>query len=159
MKRVVFYFLIILAFCSRLICHHFYMLLIKAAHKSQGVKFEGFPEYIHTDAYLDPSGGLYIESGAVISTRTIVLTHDWSFLKRRQTGKYRAYHSVRIGNNTFVGAGAIILPGTMFIALFLNPSGSLHPLPDCCRTFIFRCCGNIPIFHLGRLHTDINPIQ
>lgn len=113
MKRVVFYFLIILAFCSRLICHHFYMLLIKAAHKSQGVKFEGFPEYIHTDAYLDPSGGLYIESGAVISTRTIVLTHDWSFLKRRQTGKYRAYHSVRIGNNTFVGVGAIILPGTI----------------------------------------------
>ena len=113
MKRVVFYFLIILDFCSRLICHHFYMLLIKAAHKSQGVKFEGFPEYIHTDAYLDPSGGLYIESGAVISTRTIVLTHDWSFLKRRQTGKYRAYHSVRIGNNTFVGAGAIILPGTI----------------------------------------------
>lgn len=113
MKRVVFYFLIILAFCSRLICHHFYMLLIKAAHKSQGVKFEGFPEYIHTDAYLDPSGGLYIESGVVISTRTIVLTHDWSFLKRRQTGKYRAYHSVRIGNNTFVGAGAIILLGTI----------------------------------------------
>lgn len=113
MKRVVFYFLIILAFCSRLICHHFYMLLIKAAHKSQGVKFEGFPEYIHTDAYLDPSGGLYIESGVVISTRTIVLTHDWSFLKRRQTGKYRAYHSVRIGNNIFVGAGAIILPGTI----------------------------------------------
>lgn len=89
------------------------MPLIKAAHKSQGVKFEGAPEYIHTDAYLDPSGGLYIESEVVISTRTIVLTHDWSFLKRHQKEGYGAYHSVRIGNNTFVGAGAIILPGTV----------------------------------------------
>lgn len=58
------------------------MMLLVATHKSQGVTFEGKPEYIHQDAYLDPSGGLTIGNDVVISTRVIILTHDWSFLKR-----------------------------------------------------------------------------
>lgn len=58
------------------------MKLLVTAHKAVGVKFSGMPEYIESDAYLDPSGGLTIGKGAVISTRTVILTHDWSFLKR-----------------------------------------------------------------------------
>lgn len=87
------------------------------AHKSQGVKFVGRPEYIHQDAYLDPSGGLTIHEGAVISTKVIILTHDWSFLKRKnfkndEDLNKRAYKPVVIGANSFIGAGAIVLPGT-----------------------------------------------
>lgn len=88
-----------------------------AAHKIVGVKFIGKPTYIHTDAMLDPSGGLTICPGTVISTRVIILTHDWSFLVKQQSlsggVKNNAYKSVNIGENSFVGAGAIVLPGTI----------------------------------------------
>lgn len=87
------------------------MRFILLAHKSQGVLFLGIPEYIHTDAWLDPSGGLTIGDGVVISTKVIVLTHDWSFLKR-QNYDGSAYKAVVIGRNSFIGAGAILLPGT-----------------------------------------------
>lgn len=88
-----------------------------AAHKSQGVVFKGMPEYIQKDAYLDPSGGLTIGKGVVISTRVIILTHDWSFLKRHnmkvENCSDMAFKPVFIDDNSFVGAGAIILPGSV----------------------------------------------
>lgn len=116
MKRICYYIFWILAIASRLFSHRIYGKLILAAHKSQGVKFYGTPEYIHQDAYLDPSGGLTIHKGVVISTRVIVLTHDWSFLKRRNSlGGVKvssAYKSVTIHENSFIGAGAIVLPGS-----------------------------------------------
>jgi len=90
------------------------MKLLVAAHKSQGVKFEGMPEYIQQDAYLDPSGGLTIGRGTVISTKVIILTHDWSSLKRDKSlrGGYLAFKAVVIKEDAFVGAGAIVLPGS-----------------------------------------------
>lgn len=36
------------------------------------------PRYIHPDAYLDVSGGLYISERVVVSTKVIILTHDYS---------------------------------------------------------------------------------
>lgn len=114
MKRVYFYLLTTLAFTLRAFGKAPYMRLLVAAHRSQGVNFIGRPEYIHQDAYLDPSGGLTIGNDAVISTRVIILTHDWSFLKRCNPlgGGYLAFKPVHIGENSFVGAGAIVLPGT-----------------------------------------------
>ncbi len=82
MRRILFYLLLFLAVASRMVSYKLYMRLLVAAHKSQGVKFDGMPEYIQQDAYLDPSGGLTIGRGTVISTKVIILTHDWSFLKR-----------------------------------------------------------------------------
>ena len=117
MRRCIFYILTYIAFCSRLISNKLYMSFIVAAHKIVGVKFIGKPTYIHTDAMLDPSGGLTICSGAVISTQVIILTHDWSFLVKQQLASggvnTNAYKSVNIGENSFVGAGAIVLPGTI----------------------------------------------
>ena len=82
MKRLLFYIFRALAFCCRLFSSALYRKLIVLAHKSQGVCFEGMPEYIHTDAYLDASGGLTIGKDVVISTNVVVLSHDWSFKKR-----------------------------------------------------------------------------
>lgn len=92
------------------------MRILMSAHKSQGVKFIGTPEYIQLDAYLDASGGLTISEGVVISTKVIILSHDWSWLKRvSNIEKYKhrgAFAPVIIGKNSFIGAGAILLPGT-----------------------------------------------
>lgn len=115
-KRIWFYVLKMLAFCSRMISTDLYLKMLVSAHKSQGVKFVGKPEYIQLDSYLDPSGGLTISEGVVISTRVIILSHDWSWLKRvGNIEKYAsrgAYSPVLIGPHTFIGAGVIILPGT-----------------------------------------------
>lgn len=115
MRRLLFYVLKVVAFCSRSLSPKLYLKLIVLAHKSQGVCFDGFPEYIHTDAYLDASGGLTIGDKVVISTNVIVLSHDWSFLKRASMAadKDTAFRSVCIGKNSFIGAGAILLPGTI----------------------------------------------
>ena len=114
MKRILYYILLNLSIFSRLFSYRLYMTLLIKAHRSQGVRFEGRPEYIQQDAYLDGSGGLPISKGVVISTKAIVLTHDWSFLKR---GKHRcnysnAFKPVSIGEHSFIGAGVIVLPGT-----------------------------------------------
>ncbi|ROT18319.1 acyltransferase [Muribaculaceae bacterium Isolate-110 (HZI)] len=116
MKRIAFYLLKALAFISRAINKSLYMRFVIYAHKSQGVIFNGKPDYIQQDAYLDPSGGLIIEKDVVISTKVIILTHDWSFLKRANSlggVKFNpAFKKVTIGENSFIGAGAIVLPGT-----------------------------------------------
>lgn len=48
MKRIIFMYL---AFLFRLFDGKLYMRLVVAGHKSQGVIFDGMPEYIQKDAY------------------------------------------------------------------------------------------------------------
>lgn len=114
MRRLLFYLYKILAFCSRMLSYKLYDRLIVYAHKVVGCVFPSSPpEYIDYDAHLDASGGLTICDGVVISTKVIILTHDWSFLKKQlRTSLSDAYRPVYIGSNSFIGAGAIILPGT-----------------------------------------------
>ncbi|MDO4949032.1 MAG: acyltransferase [Bacteroidales bacterium] len=121
MKRILFYIYSYSAIMARLFPSScFYMKLIMKAHRSAGVRFIGIPEYIDHDSYLDPSGGLTISQGVVISTKVIILTHDWSFLKKMklkgktydESSYAMAFNSVEIGEESFVGAGSVILPGT-----------------------------------------------
>lgn len=96
------------------------MKLMIKAHSCSGVFFSGKPEYIDYNSHLDPSGGLTIGEGVVISTRVIILTHDWSFLKKMkargekytESMNYKAFNRVEIGADSFIGGGAIILPGS-----------------------------------------------
>ena len=123
MKRFIFYILRDLAFCCRALNVRLYMIMIVKAHKLIGVRFDGAPAYIDISAHIDSSGGLIIGNGCVISVNVIVLTHDWSFLTRtkaqgapdlsnKQDLSKKAYSSVSIANYSFIGAGAIILPGS-----------------------------------------------
>lgn len=120
-NKLLFYFFKNIAILSRLVNYKWYMKLIVKAYQSKGVKFVGKPRYIHQDASLDASGGLTISKMAVISTKVIVLSHDYSFLKRGnwkgqehdiQRINRLAFKPVFIGENSFIGAGAIVLPGT-----------------------------------------------
>lgn len=123
MNRILFYLLRLLAFISRSIFAKWYMPLIMKAYKRVGVDFIGAPEYIHYDAFLDANPGnggrLVIGNGCVISTKTVILTHDWSFLIGMRAINAEdigfndmAFKSVTIGEHSFIGAGAIVLPGT-----------------------------------------------
>lgn len=118
-KRCCYYVLLSLSFFSRLLrVRRITMSLLMLAHKSQGVVFEGIPRYIHTNAYLDGLGGLFIEDDVVISTNVIILTHDYSYnvglkaCNMVQKGDTALLDSVRVGAGSFIGAGSIILPGS-----------------------------------------------
>lgn len=58
------------------------MKLIVKAHKINGANIIGMPAFIDFSAHIDPSGGLTINEGVGISVNAIILTHDWSFLRR-----------------------------------------------------------------------------
>ena len=91
--------------------------------KKCGVHISGAPEYICSSAYLDGTGlhRIYIGDKTIISKEALLLTHDFA----PRTGlltlgydfktceNYHVEQDIRIGNNVFVGARAIILPGTV----------------------------------------------
>lgn len=96
--------------------HGFYMRVLETAYKIQGVRFNGKAGYIHHDAYIDNVGQIELGKNIVISTKAILLAHDYS-PKIKQLlnggGEMNYIHSVKIGDNVFIGAGAIILPQTV----------------------------------------------
>ena len=108
---------------------------IVKSHQCAGVRFAGKPEYIDYNSHLDPSGGLTISKGVVISTKVIILTHDWSFLKGFKSLEKAhvspidvnkiAYKEVCIGEESFIGAGVVILPGTKIGKLCIIGAGAV----------------------------------
>lgn len=123
MKRLLFYFLKCIAFCARGISHNQYLKFIVIDYKCTGVVFLGKPASLDISAHLDASGGLTISEGVGISINAIILTHDWSFLRRYRARNIefpsnnpdfdkQAYKPVFIGKHSLIGAGAIVLPGS-----------------------------------------------
>ena len=121
MKKICFNILKLLAYISRIFSNNMYMHLIVKAYKINGVKIIGMPAYIDNSAHIDSSGGLTIGEGVVVSVNAIILTHDWSFLCRYRAREISpqakafdtlAFKPVTIGDQSFIGAGAILLPGT-----------------------------------------------
>lgn len=120
MKRLLFYFLIKLSFVARIIrLRSVYMKFVVKAHTLQGVKFSGKPRYIDYNSSLDPLGSLTIGERAVISTGVLILTHDYSYttgliaISKMPQTDIGVFKPVVIGKNCFIGARAIILPGSL----------------------------------------------
>lgn len=89
--------------------------------KKRGVMFAGRPNYISSSAYLDGKGLDIISIGkdVVISREVMLLTHDYSIETALHAigegSPDRHMHinkHIKIGNNSFIGARASILPGT-----------------------------------------------
>ena len=123
MRRLLFYILKILSFICKAFSQHLYMLCIVKAHKIIGTNIIGMPAYIDLSAHIDPSGGLTINQGVGVSVGAIILTHDWSFLRRYKARNItppnllkefnkQAFKPVWIGDFSLIGAGAIVLPGS-----------------------------------------------
>lgn len=119
MRVISFYLVKYLAILAKFIAgRRAYMMLYTFALKQKGVSFTDMPRYIDRDVYIDAAGGLSIGSNVVVSTRAIILTHDYSFttglaaIGERPDTDIEIRMPVKIGNNVFIGAGAIILPGT-----------------------------------------------
>lgn len=132
MKRFFYYMYKIIALCSRVTkSKKIYMFLLTKAHKVNGVKFIGRPNFIHPSSVLDTTAGITLGENIVISTGVLCLTHDYSFTtglisidKRPETDK-AIIKSVTIGNNCFIGANSTILPGSTIGDHTLIGAGSI----------------------------------
>lgn len=115
MKQLLFHFLCIVSYLLRPLRHGLYKAVLQKAYQFQGVKFKGRIGYIHHDAYIDNVGKIELGDNIVISTKAIILAHDYSYkVKECVSGgaNYNPFSFVKMGDNCFVGAGAVILPGT-----------------------------------------------
>lgn len=88
---------------------------------AHGVKFTGRPNYIAANAYLDGAGLDLITIGkdVVISREVMLLTHDFSVEtalhaigKGTEERRLHINKPITIGDNSFIGARASLLPGT-----------------------------------------------
>lgn len=123
MKRILYYILRSTSFVCRCFSRNLSLRIIVLAHKLNGANIIGMPAFLDLSAHIDSSGGLTINPGVVISVNAIILTHDWSFLHRysarciaplNKTEEFenQAFRAIFIGTHSFIGAGAIVLPGT-----------------------------------------------
>ena len=84
-----------------------------------GVSFTGVPRYISSRVRFDDFGLVTIGERTVLSSYVILLTHDYSVttaltaLGEPPSSDIAIRSPIVIGNNVFVGMGAILLPGAL----------------------------------------------
>ena len=135
MRRIGFNFFKFLALIGKVFSYKLHMRLIVKAYKINGANIIGMPASIDHSAHIDTSGGLTINEGVGISINVIILTHDWSFLRRYRARNIpfpptekldsQAFKPVFIGEYSLIGAGAIVLPGTHIGKCCLIGSGAV----------------------------------
>ena len=95
-----------------------YVAFLLKILKRVGIVLEGKPLWVSPDVYLDSKGGsISLGDRVVISKNVSILTHDFSFDRFYETvNGVSDFEIVRkadvcIGDNVFIGLGAVILPG------------------------------------------------
>ena len=99
--------------------HTRYMKMYIPYLKKKGMDIHGNPVYIATDVSFDGKdySKIHIGDGVVISSGCRIMTHDYSItralLSIDEKLEKEVYYlkDVKIGNNCFVGARSILLPG------------------------------------------------
>lgn len=122
-----------LSYIIRPLRHGIYTkVLVKAFMSLGGIKFNGLPKYIHHDVYLDEIGGIELGKGIIISTKVILLTHDYSYNvgllaieKPLPIGDFVRKVPITVGDYSFIGAGTIVLPGSTIGKYCVIGSGSI----------------------------------
>ena len=91
--------------------------------KRCGVKIEGAPNYISPDVYFDSHdySKITLMEGCVLSKEVLLLTHDYSIARGieaihgKDWAKSQTPHFLKeiyVGENSFIGARTMLLPGT-----------------------------------------------
>lgn len=113
--------------------HRVYMRLYNAYLRRVGVRLTGQARYISSTAKLDGADFSLIElgDGVVISSGVRILTHDFSVDRILQTDPENTTREafvarpVVLGDDVFVGAGSILLPGANIGARSIVGAGSV----------------------------------
>lgn len=97
-----------------------YMKLYNNYLRIAGVNLTGNVKFIHPSVHMDTgyAENLHLGDNFVISVNSIILAHDYSLEcgmasigQGDLTNEKKFVRDVHIGNNVFIGAGCIVLPG------------------------------------------------
>lgn len=108
-----------------------YMRFYNALLKVMGVKMSGPPRYISTSVRFDDFDKISLGYRTVISEKVILLTHDYSVttgliaLGKTPETDIAIIKDIVIGDNVFIGMGAIIMPGTIINDNVIIGAGSV----------------------------------
>ena len=114
--------------------HCSYMKLYNNYLKKVGVKMENGCSYIDNSVYIDGTDYSLISLGdnVVLSREVTILTHDFSNIKALNSINVNNFHDYRhivkpvtTGENSFIGAKTIILPGTFIGKNVIVGAGSV----------------------------------
>jgi acetyltransferase-like isoleucine patch superfamily enzyme len=141
LARKGFWFLVRLAIVSlSFVDHRAYMRYYAWFLRRSGMRIHGQPRYISVKCWFDGSDLGLIELGhdVVISSNVRILTHDYSltraFLALGMTlqSEVANVRGVSIGENSFVGTGSIVMPGTRIGKNVIVAAGSVvrGDIPD-----------------------------
>ena len=98
-----------------------YMTIYNKYLRACGMDITGQIKFIHSSVYIDIgyASHMHIGDGCVVSVNTVVLAHDFSIECGMTslglgdlTNEKKIVRDVYIGQNVFIGAGCVILPGT-----------------------------------------------
>ncbi|MFK3975016.1 acyltransferase [Shewanella vesiculosa] len=84
-----------------------------------GLNLDGKPRYISLKVRFDDFNRIYLSDRVVISENVVFLTHDYSLttallaIGRVLETDVAFLKDIKVGSNTFIGLGAIILPGSV----------------------------------------------
>lgn len=112
-----------------------YMKMYNKWLKKSGLDIQGDALYICKTTLIDGLSykQIHIGNNVVISTRCILMAHDFSLragldgLKMSNGKKFYTIKDIYIGENTFVGAGCIILGGAKIGKNCIIGAGSVLP--------------------------------
>lgn len=116
--RVIFHVARLLLRLIEAVIPRLYMVFYLRLLRAYGLKLNGKPRYISTKVRFDDFNKVELGERVVISENVILLTHDYSLttgliaIDKPPLTDMAFLRPISIGNNVFVGMGAIIMPGT-----------------------------------------------
>jgi carbonic anhydrase/acetyltransferase-like protein (isoleucine patch superfamily) len=118
LSRVAFYLLKVVMRPLEAARPRLYMRLWLKVLAAYGMRFTGTPRYLASAAYYDDFRLVTLGDRTVVSSRVILLTHDYSVttgliaIGEAPPTDVAVHRPITIGNNVFIGMGSILLPGT-----------------------------------------------
>lgn len=98
-----------------------YMKAYNRYLRISGMEMMGDIKFIHPSVYIDSAYAdrIHVGSNCVISINSVILVHDYSVEcgmtsigEGNLQNEKKIISDIYIGNNVFIGAGCIVLPGT-----------------------------------------------
>lgn len=102
-----------------LVDHRLYMRALLPLLRKAGVRLAGSPRYVAPSVFFDDFDRVTLGERVILSSHVSLLTHDYAWTTvltaagRLEGGDEAIVRGIEIGDNVFVGRGALLMPGTV----------------------------------------------
>ena len=102
-----------------LLDHRTYMRALLPLLRRAGMRLDGTPRYLAPSVFFDDLDRVTLGDRVIVSSHVSFLTHDYAWttvltaVGKLEGGDEAIVRGIRVGNNVFVGRGALLMPGTV----------------------------------------------